>query len=132
MKAKIAMSAVAAALMVFGIAAIPDEDRQVRIAIKHSRFIPAEVSVPSGVSVTFEIVNDDPIDHEFIVGTRDVHLRHASGSEAEHRTVPGEVSVPAKSRAGTTYVFDEPGRYRFVCHLPGHEAYGMQGWVTVS
>ncbi len=27
--------------------------------------------------------------------------------------------------------FDQPGEYAFICHLPGHEAYGMIGVVEV-
>jgi uncharacterized cupredoxin-like copper-binding protein len=27
--------------------------------------------------------------------------------------------------------FASAGTYRFICHLPGHEAYGMVGTVTV-
>ena len=32
----------------------------------------------------------------------------------------------------TFYRFDNPGRYEFACHLPGHYAYGMHGWVVVA
>ncbi len=36
---------------------------------------------------------------------------------------------PFASRV-TTIAF-APGRYAFICHLPGHEAYGMRGMLTV-
>jgi uncharacterized cupredoxin-like copper-binding protein len=32
----------------------------------------------------------------------------------------------------TTITFDAPGEYAFICHLPGHEAYGMAGTVRVQ
>ena len=32
----------------------------------------------------------------------------------------------------TTITFDEPGRLAYICHLPGHEAYGMVGVLTVE
>ena len=28
-------------------------------------------------------------------------------------------------------LIDQPGEYAFICHLPGHEAYGMRGVVRV-
>jgi plastocyanin len=31
----------------------------------------------------------------------------------------------------TTLTFAEAGEYRYICHLPGHEAYGMVGVVRV-
>jgi uncharacterized cupredoxin-like copper-binding protein len=46
--------------------------------------------------------------------------------------VPGEVSVAPLESGATFYEFDEPGRYFVACHLPGHLAYGMQGWVVVE
>ncbi len=44
---------------------------------------------------------------------------------------PDEVSVPAGTTVTTTVTFRSPGEYRFICHLPGHEAYGMVGIVRV-
>lgn len=45
---------------------------------------------------------------------------------------PTEVSVPAGTAAATTVTFNEPGTFLFVCHLPGHEAYGMVGTLRVT
>jgi uncharacterized cupredoxin-like copper-binding protein len=48
----------------------------------------------------------------------------------DHR--PTEVSIDAQSTVTTTITFATPGTFRYVCHLPGHEAYGMVGMVTVT
>jgi uncharacterized cupredoxin-like copper-binding protein len=48
-----------------------------------------------------------------------------------HATRPTEVTVPALSTRTTTLTFAEPGDYAYICHLPGHEAYGMHGTVHV-
>jgi uncharacterized cupredoxin-like copper-binding protein len=61
-----------------------------------------------------------------------VHRRHEQGNEAAHPPVPGEVSVPPLDRGVTFYEFAQPGRYEFACHLPGHVAFGMRGWVIVT
>jgi uncharacterized cupredoxin-like copper-binding protein len=106
--------------------------RTVELGARYSRFTPGEVVVPAGTTVRFEIRNDDPIDHEFIVGPQEVHDRHETGTEREHGTVPGEVTVPAGTTRTTEYRFDEPGTVVFACHLPGHFAYGMRGEIVVE
>jgi uncharacterized cupredoxin-like copper-binding protein len=102
------------------------------IAIHFSRFVPAEVTVPAGVPLTITLQNDDPIEHEWIVGTADVHERHRAGTEPFHDAIPTEVTVPALSSRATIVTFDTPGEYPYICHLPGHEAYGMTGVLRVT
>jgi uncharacterized cupredoxin-like copper-binding protein len=106
-------------------------DTQQTIAFRFSRFQPGDLTVPAGVPITFTLRNDDPITHEWIVGTDEVHERHRSGTEPYHDKIPSEVTVPALSSRETTLTFTEPGTYTFVCHLPGHEAYGMTGTLQV-
>lgn len=104
----------------------------VDVGIRYSRFSLSTLHVHPGTLVRFVVHNDDPIHHEFIVGDASVHLRHERGTEAVHPPVPGEVSVSPDDTGETFYRFDRPGRYLFACHLPGHFAYGMHGWVVVS
>ena len=82
--------------------------------------------------MTFVIRNADPIDHEWIVGDAALHERHRTGTEPAHDQRPTEVSVDALQERRTTVTFPTPGTYTFVCHLPGHEAYGMTGTLTVT
>jgi len=104
----------------------------VDVGIHYSKFSMSTLHVYRGTLVRFIIHNDDPIHHEFIVGDASVHLRHERGTEASHPPVPGEVSVAPNDVGETFYRFDTPGRFEFACHLPGHLAYGMRGWVTVQ
>lgn len=104
----------------------------VRVRIHYSRFVPAVVTVPRGKPITFVFDNDDPIDHEWIVGTEPVHRAHRTGSEPVHESRASEVTVPALSSRSTTITFAERGMLAFICHLPGHEAYGMVGTLNVS
>ena len=104
----------------------------VELTIHYSRFEPAAVRVPAGRSVTFVIHNNDPIDHEWIVGNGALHERHRRGTEPAHNARPTEISVEALTERRTTLTFAQPGRFTFICHLPGHEAYGMTGTVTVT
>ncbi len=110
------------------------EVRTVDITIHFSHFDASSVAVHPGETVRFVIHNDDPIDHEFIVGDRYVQLIHEIGTEPSHGAKPGEVSVPAETTAETTYTFPTtPGQHLwFACHLPGHYAYGMHGRIVIS
>jgi uncharacterized cupredoxin-like copper-binding protein len=104
----------------------------IQIEIRYSHFNPSKLSVPHGQPVTFVLVNDDPIDHEWIVGNEEVHRLHRTGTEPYHASRPTEVTIPALSSRTTTVTFDTPGVLTYVCHLPGHEAYGMVGTLEVT
>jgi uncharacterized cupredoxin-like copper-binding protein len=104
----------------------------VTITIHYSAFDVTEVSIPRGVPVTFVLVNDDPIDHEWLIGDDAFHEKHRTGTHAAHGAVPTEVTIPALETRRTTITFDEAGTFAFICHLPSHEAYGMVGTVTVE
>lgn len=101
----------------------------VEIVIHYSTFAPTTFTVPAGVPITFILRNDDPIDHEWLVGDAAFHARHRRGGEAVHGDRPDEVSLPPISARSTTLTF-APGTYAFICHFPGHEAYGMVGTMV--
>jgi uncharacterized cupredoxin-like copper-binding protein len=108
-----------------------DEPTRIEIRIHYSHFDPSTLQIPAGRPVTFIIRNDDPIDHEWIVGDDAVQERHRTGTEMRHDSRPTEISIPALSTRETTITFAEPVVWRYICHLPGHEAYGMVGTLVV-
>jgi uncharacterized cupredoxin-like copper-binding protein len=103
----------------------------VTIDISRSHYSTSSIVVPAGVPVTIVLRNLDPIDHEWIVGDAALHERHRTGTEPVHDTRPTEVTIPAGQTRTTVVTFGSPGDLTFICHLPGHEAYGMIGLVTV-
>lgn len=103
----------------------------VTVDMEHSRFAPDRLRVREGTIVSFEVVNHDPINHEFVLGDEDVHREHEQGTDLAHPPVPGEVSTGPNETGMTFYAFDEPGTVGFACHLPGHAEYGMTGEVEV-
>jgi uncharacterized cupredoxin-like copper-binding protein len=105
--------------------------RTVTLTVHYSRFSRRVVTVHAGDEVRFVVHNDDPIDHELIIGDDATQARHERASDRLHHGVAGEVSVPARTVAATVYRFDQPGRMTFACHLPGHFAYGMHGQIDV-
>jgi uncharacterized cupredoxin-like copper-binding protein len=120
------------AVVVSGCAPAAAASDQVTINFHFSHFEPSAVRVPAGVPVTVTLRNDDPITHEWIVGPPELHAIHRTGTEAYHEGRPNEVTVPAFTTRTTTIVFDQTGAYDYICHLPGHEEYGMKGTLTVA
>ena len=128
---RLAVAAVAILVVATAVGCSP-RPTTVTITIRYSAFEPAEITVLAGVPVTFQLVNDDPIDHEWLIGDDEFHAAHRTGTHAAHGDVPTEVTIPALETATTTITFDEPGEYAYICHLPAHEAYGMVGVLTVE
>jgi plastocyanin len=124
---------VAAGAAAVALAARPGTTPQtaITIEIKYSHFNPSAISVPVGVPVTITLVNEDPIDHEWIIGDDAVQERHRTGTELLHPVRPTEQVIPALSTRVTTITFDHPATWKYICHLPGHEAYGMVGVASI-
>jgi uncharacterized cupredoxin-like copper-binding protein len=123
--------------VVLGFAAItlaggrPATSTSIEIGIKYSKFVPDHIVVPVGVPVTFTLRNDDPIDHEWIVGDEAVHAVHRTGTELLHPSQPTELVIPAGTSQTTVVTFETTGSLAFICHLPAHESYGMVGTVAI-
>ncbi len=69
----------------------------------------------AGQPVALSYVNDGLLEHAFTV----------NGLAQEQRVRPGQTHV-------FTFTPSKPGEYRFYCALPGHEAAGMSGTLTVK
>ncbi|MGH2726890.1 MAG: cupredoxin domain-containing protein [Actinomycetota bacterium] len=106
--------------------------KAIEVAMHYSRFTPAAIEVAAGTTVEFEIVNGDPIAHEFIIGSEAVQQRHELGNAGEQHNGPGEASIPANATVRISYMFREAGTLIYACHVPGHYAYGMRGTVKVT
>src|SRR5882724_11403053 len=118
-------------LPLVGSACAPTAPSAANIRFHYSHFEPNLVRVKACVPVTITLRNDDPIDHEWIVGSTAVHAVHRHGTEAVHDSVPTEVSVPALSMRVTTFTLPV-GEEAYICHLPGHEEYGMSGRILAT
>jgi uncharacterized cupredoxin-like copper-binding protein len=121
---------IALALVVLATSACaPAAPTRIEIRIHYSKFEPSTLTIPAGVPVTFVIHNDDPIDHEWLVGDAAFHARHRTGTEPVHGDRPDEVSLPANTTKSTTLTLPA-GIYTYICHFPLHEQYGMVGVVN--
>jgi uncharacterized cupredoxin-like copper-binding protein len=113
-------------------------ERTVTITIENSSYSTDTVEVEEGETVRFELVNNDPISHEFIVGDEKGQDEHEEGTEAYHGEIPTEVTIPPGETVVTTVEFDRSGGIEptadnlYGCHLPGHYDYGMVGRIEIG
>jgi uncharacterized cupredoxin-like copper-binding protein len=119
-------------LVILAGACAPAGSRAVDIGIHYSHYSTTLINVPAGVPVTFTIHNDDPIDHEWLIGDLAMHERHRTGTEPVHAARPDELTIPALSSRATTLTFPVAMTLTYMCHLPGHEAYGMIGTLVAG
>lgn len=85
---------------------------EVTIRTTEFSFSPAAIEVPAGVPVTFVVINDGVIEHDFTIEELDVEILVNPG-ETGRQTI----TIPA-------------GTYMIHCTVPGHHDAGMTGSLT--
>jgi uncharacterized cupredoxin-like copper-binding protein len=103
--------------------------RTVELTAKWSHYSPAVIRAPRGPRLRIVVRNEDPIEHELIMGDQAVQDSHERGGQSHH-SAPEGISVPPNSVAVTWWRVT--GNTLFACHLPGHWAYGMRGVVIAG
>jgi len=103
--------------------------RLVEIAMSDQlNFVPHDVPVTSGETVTFLLTNEGTAVHEFAVGPSD----KVDADEVDGKLVMEADEIDGHHIKTLTYTFDGPGPYSFACHEPGHFEAGMKGTITVG
>ena len=102
------------------------------IRMRYSRYLPVAIVVRAGATVEFDLVNADPITHEFVIGTEAQQLAHERGDPHDPHTGPGEALLAAGQTAHISFTFGSPGTLLYACHRPGHYGYGMKGTITIK
>lgn len=105
------------------------------VALDDFTFAPAEFTVAEGEIVTFRIVNQGQIPHDFTLGDEAAQNKHAEemadGDHGAHDS-PNVVVIDPGSTAELTWAFGQPGTVLIGCHQPGHYPAGMRGTITVT
>lgn len=78
--------------------------------------------------------NDGAVAHEFVVlkTSAAVGSMVGRGGKVSEATSVGEVAETAPHGEQSTTLTLQPGRYVYVCNLPGHYASGMRGTLLVG
>lgn len=122
----------------------PASPATVQVTMDEFLYRPRRIQVPAGVPITFEVANDGLVDHELVIG--DVHVQEEAeeamaasgghgdghgGGHAHDGDVPTLYLEPGET--GTIEAtFDEPGTLLIGCHVPGHWAAGMKGFLDIE
>jgi uncharacterized cupredoxin-like copper-binding protein len=114
----------------------PDMSRAVRVPVEmfEMGYAPAELRVPVGRPVIFEISNIGLVEHEFYVGSEEAQQHHAeemvSGEEPHHE---GEAILLGPGESGELiFNFRAPGSTLVGCHVPGHYEAGMKATIVIE
>ena len=119
-------------------AAAADADRTVEIiATDDFRFDPAELAVEEDETITFRVVNQGVLPHEFTLGDEATQAEHEEEmAEMEGMTMPADepnsIGLAPGEAKEITWRFTEPGTVLIGCHTPGHYAAGMRGEVAIQ
>src|SRR5439155_6270758 len=125
----------AVAALLLGAALLPacsSAPRTISVDMRYSRYSPVALNVRAHETVRFKLVNEDPITHEFILGTAAQQQAHETAPQVDHNGLPGQASLGPGETRTISFTFAAPGSLIFACHRPGHYAYGMRGTITIA
>jgi uncharacterized cupredoxin-like copper-binding protein len=127
-----------------------EEAQEVTItALDELRYEPDTVEVVAGQPVALTLVNEGVLDHDFSIvdvpldGEVEIHAAEDEHDEEEEHDDEHEMtmdedelalhvmSMPEGTRMAT-FTVSEPGSYKFICTVPGHEEAGMVGTLVVA
>jgi uncharacterized cupredoxin-like copper-binding protein len=99
------------------------------------KIVPASMTVPAGVPVTFVVTNSGATDHEFYLGDEAAQAEHenemAEMGGMSHDEPEGIAVKPGETKE-LTYTFAEAGQMLAGCHVVGHYGGGMKAEITVE
>jgi uncharacterized cupredoxin-like copper-binding protein len=87
-------------------------------------FMPMDIKVAKGETVTFQIKNVGKLEHEFMIGPM-------ADAYADKEGTPEVAGITGGTTKSITFTFDGAGPYAFACHAPGHFEAGMKGTITL-
>ena len=100
------------------------------------RFEPASVEVKVGETVTFKVLNEGQLQHDFTLGDAETQDEHdaemAAGMSGMGHDKPNVLTVDPGAEGELTWHFTAPGTILYGCHVPGHYAAGMAGNLIIA
>ncbi len=108
-------------------------DGQLTVRATEFAFAPMDVTAKAG-KLKLTLVNDGKIAHEIVVLKTDQTAGSLalSGARVAETTSVGEVSETPAGATKSSMLNLRPGKYVFVCNIPGHYQSGMRGTLTVQ
>jgi uncharacterized cupredoxin-like copper-binding protein len=101
-----------------------DLEEEVLVRIRDRKFMPATVRVHAGQKTKLVFHNQDAELHAFVPGTLFNGISmNVGGNGAPEFGEQGfrRVIIPGEGIVELRFVLTQPGRYPFICDMPGHE-----------
>ncbi len=98
-------------------------------------FVPNEISVAVGETVTFRVTNVGQIPHDFTIGDAEIqddHEGEMSSGEMHEAGDPNAMLLQPGESGDLTWTFTAPGEILLGCHVPGHYTAGMKADLTIE
>lgn len=92
-------------------------------------FDQTQLAVPAGAKVTVNLTNTGALEHNWVLVHEAVELTTVTAADAINQAA-SEILAGGKSTT-LTFTAPAPGRYQFICTVPGHAIAGMVGKLTV-
>ena len=93
-----------------------EEAKQVQIISEEFSFSPETIDVKSGQELEITLANHGALAHNITFKNKDVATD----------------TIQSDNKTTVTASFSKPGRYEFICSVPGHANAGMKGVVVVK
>lgn len=107
-------------------------EEEVLVRIRDRKFMPSTVRVHAGRKTKLVFRNQDAELHVFVPGTLFNGISvSVGGNGAPEFGEQGfrKVIIPGDGMAELRFILEQPGRYPFICDMPGHE---MRGTIVVE
>ncbi|MBD3678366.1 MAG: cupredoxin domain-containing protein [Rhodobacteraceae bacterium] len=123
-----------------------EADRVVEIIMTDNEFSIPEMTVKTGETVRFVVVNEGEFLHEFNIGTQKMHANHQTemmemmekGMMDGMRMMgqkghddPNSILLQPGESGEITWTFGGPADIEFACNVPGHYESGMVGPLSI-
>lgn len=113
-----------------------DASDELSLRADNVTFVPAELTVRTGVTTTLTLENLDDVEHDFQIDEIDIEVGGGEIEPEEHNGghADADLSVHAEPEESdsVTFVANERGTYEFYCTVAGHKDSGMVGTLTVE
>jgi plastocyanin len=113
-----------------------DKGRTIEVRAEQIKFVPADISVGAGETVTLRLKNVDDMAHDLEVRGLNAEIVSGGGHGGHDggNMMSGTVAVHTeKKKSGSvTFVAKEKGTYEIWCTISGHKELGMVGKLVVT
>jgi uncharacterized cupredoxin-like copper-binding protein len=123
-------------------ACTPSAERaELTIVATDFAYTPSTLEVRDGQPVHLRLQNDGSLEHDLSlsglpIAEGSVAATPESGHDMSHLHTDAALSVHLSAQPGQTasvsFTPTEPGSYRFICTIPGHQEAGMFGTLMVT